>query len=539
MILSSAIISLLLIGSVISDTPDHVTSNFQIQIPASLNKPGGYEHREALFGTPPYGKSLNQPLYYADDDLCDPTVNKRKGYPVRPNDETGKMAPWPIPFILMMDRGGCSFVQKVRNAQHAGAAGVIIADNICLCTDLECNHANNNTDNTDTYYSGEICERTEPIMADDGSGGDIDISAFLIPKHDADAIKSVMMEDGQSVQVSMSWILPSPDARVEYELWTVPSEHVSKDFQLTWKDVARVFGDHVYFRPREYIYPGERMNCDFEVNREVCNSLCTNNRRYCAMDPEYDIDIGISGADVVRESLRRICIWKHYGESDGIGLTYWDYISAFASRCDSQDFFASKICVSDAMKIAKVDVDVIDRCMRDSGGTEGNNDNVFLSLEIEAQERRGVVILPTMFVNAVALRGALTDNTVISAVCAGFLEGTQPAVCDTCSLCGDKMNCVIDGHCKNGPSYAAANNGDGVTKRSFGFTLLLMSMIFGLGGYIHWKKTREDMRDQVRGVLSEYMPLEGNEKEANGGADAGRSPMDFAMPGNGTTSFLS
>ena len=65
------------------------------------------------------------------------------------------------------------------------------------------------------------------------------------------------------------------------------------------------------------------MNCDFELNREVCDSLCTNNHRYCAMDPEYDIDIGIIlGANMVRESLRRIYVWKHCGESDGIGLTY-------------------------------------------------------------------------------------------------------------------------------------------------------------------------------------------------------------------------
>jgi len=125
------------------------------------------------------------------------------------------------------------------------------------------------------------------------------------------------------------------------------------------------------------------MNCDFEVNHEVCDSLCTNNHRHCAMDSEYDIDIGISGVDVVRESLRRIYAWKHYGESDGIGLTYWDYISAFADRCDSQDFFASKDCVSDVMIIAKVDEDVIDRCIMNSGGTEKDNDNIFMGLEIE------------------------------------------------------------------------------------------------------------------------------------------------------------
>merc|ERR1719330_588245 len=101
------------------------------------------------------------------------------------------------------------------------------------------------------------------------------------------------------------------------------------------------------------------------------------------------------------------------------------------------------------------------------------------------------------------------------------------------------MNCVIDGYCKNGPSIPGGSTGDSVSKKSFGLTLLLMSTVFGLGAYIHWKKTREDMRDQVRGVLSEYMPLEGNEKEASGVADVGRSPMDFAMPANGSNSFLS
>jgi len=125
------------------------------------------------------------------------------------------------------------------------------------------------------------------------------------------------------------------------------------------------------------------MNCDFKVKREVCDSLCTNNHRSCVMDPKYDIDIGISGADVLSESLRRICVWKHYGESDGIGLTYLEYISAFADKCDSQDFFTSKDCVSDVTLIAKVDEGVIDRYIMNSGRTEKDNDNIFMGLEIE------------------------------------------------------------------------------------------------------------------------------------------------------------
>merc|ERR1740136_379518 len=510
----------LLISTVFAVTPDHVNSRLQVQIPSSLVKTDGYEHREALFGTPPYGGSINQPLYYADSDLCDATVDTRKGYPKRSKDDSGQMKPWPAPYILMMDRGGCSFVQKVRNAQHAGAAGVIIADNVCLCKDEEC-MANE---------FGSICENNEPIMADDGSGGDIDIPAFLIAKHDGDNIKKEMTDAGQNVQIEMSWTLPAPDDRVEYELWTTPAEHVSKDFQKTWKNIAKKFEDHIYFTPREYVYPGERINCLTETNREMCSSLCTNNRRYCAMDPDFDITSGVSGADVVVESLRRICIYRHYGESDGIALTYWDYISEFLERCDNKDFFANKGCLTDVMKAAKVDSDIVSRCMRDSGGTDGDNDNTFLDLEIKAQERRGVVVLPTMFVNAVALRGALSQNTVVGAVCAGFLEGTAPKICDQCAGCSNKAGCVQNGGACEGSFSNPSQKSDGVSKRSFGFTLLIICSMFGVGAYLHWKKSREDMRGEVRGILSEYMPLDNDNED-------GRSPMEFAKP-SGSNSFL-
>jgi hypothetical protein len=85
-----------------------------LQIPHALFKEGGYDHREALFGMPAYGGKIVQNVYYADSDLCDPNVDTSKGYPTRENDAgTGKMKPWPSPYILMVDRGGCTFVQKV------------------------------------------------------------------------------------------------------------------------------------------------------------------------------------------------------------------------------------------------------------------------------------------------------------------------------------------------------------------------------------------------------------------------------------------
>ena len=79
-----------------------------------MYKENGYDHRVALFGTPAYGGSIAQNVFYAQQELCDGDVDTTIGVPTRPIDpETNKMQAWPSPFILMVDRGGCTFVKKV------------------------------------------------------------------------------------------------------------------------------------------------------------------------------------------------------------------------------------------------------------------------------------------------------------------------------------------------------------------------------------------------------------------------------------------
>lgn len=502
-------------------TPDNVSSRLMIHIPHNLFKEEGYDHREALFGVPPYGGSIAQNVYYADSDLCDQDVDTRSGYPERETEggKSGKMKPWQSPYILMVDRGGCTFVQKVRNAQRSGAAGVIIADNTCLCSDSEC-----------TASNGGTCETTEPIMADDGSGADISIPSFLMFKRDADAVKDEVMQN-RPVQIEMAWSLPNPDDRVEYDLWTVPTDVVSKDFLKGFKTVAEALGQRAYFTPHMYIYDGVRSHCQGNDGENFCYNLCTNNGRYCATDPDNDLDHGISGADVVKESLRRLCIWNHYGSEDGVGSQWWDYVTEFMARCSSADYFANDDCVKDAYKHAKVEGDLIDRCMTDSGGLDKDAPNAFLDIEISSQARRGVVVVPTAFVNTAAIRGSLTPSTIFSAICAGFAQGTVPGTCTMCSQCGDPVGCIKSGgRCSMNRDGTPAKGG--VSTHTFFTTMLFITCVFGGLGAWHYKKTREEMRDQVRGILAEYMPLE----DQDAGGHMG-SPMNFAMQG-GKTSLI-
>ena len=413
------------------------------------------------------------------------------------------------------------FIQ-VRNAQRAGAAGVIIADNVCLCTDGECIKKSDNN----------ICETSEPIMADDGSGKDISIPSFLMFKVDADTLKEEM-KSNNPVQLEMAWALPTPDDRVEYDLWTVPTDPLSKPFLDDFKDIAAALGKSAYFTPHFYVYDGVRSNCEGSSGDNPCESLCTNHGRYCATDPDNDLEKGISGADVVRESLRRICIWKRYGDEDGIGTIWWDYVFHFNRLCNSEnseDFFMNEDCVKDAYRHAKVDGDAINRCMRDSGGLEQDGANAFLDLEIKASNEQGVVILPTVFVNNAALRGRLNSDNVFDAICAGFADGTKPKICSHCDKCGDPSACAkAKGVCKH---PVGRNSGGGVSNFTFVVSMLsVISVFIGLGIW-QYKRSREDMRAQVRGILAEYMPLE--DQDMNGGS----SPMDFAQRG-GTNSLVS
>ena len=272
----------------------------------------------------------------------------------------------------MVDRGGCSFVQKVRNAQRSGAAGVVIADNKCLCSDKDCVSAN---------WRDE-CQPAEPIMADDGSGGDISIPSFLMFKVDADEIKAELQAN-HMVQIEMQWALPKSDDRVEYDLWTTPSDPISKDFQRKFKALAVALGDHAYFTPHMYIYDGIKSNCQGFDGENMCFNLCTNNGRYCAADPDDDLDAGISGADVVLESLRWICIWEMVGcTDDSVGGQWWNYVTYFLERCSDPDLFINEECSKRALSFAGIDPEIINACIVGNGRVEGKskNKNVFFVL---------------------------------------------------------------------------------------------------------------------------------------------------------------
>eukprot|EP00980_Cylindrotheca_fusiformis_P008249 scaffold1736_cov127-Cylindrotheca_fusiformis.AAC.63 len=474
------------------------TSRLQVTFPNSLRSEEGFDHREALFGLPPYGGTIEQNVYYADSTLCDPNNDySHGGYPAREVDGSGKMAKWKTPFILMVDRGECDFVEKVRIAQRSGAVAVLIADNTCLCSMEDI--CQNNDD------AGAQCESTEPLMADDGSGTDITIPSFLMFKQDADPIKEAIKVNNTSVRVAMSWLLPRPDSQVEYQLWTTPKDPVSVPLLKSFREVANALAGRARFTPHMYMYDGVFAGCHDSDGNDECFGLCTNKGRYCASAATDEN--GVTGADIVEESLRRICIWNEYGK-DGVGMPWWNYIDEFLYRCDGKksSLFKNMDCIKDAMKRAEVDPDRIDKCIETAGGLE-DGQNTILDEELKNRQEAGVVILPSFFVNKAPLRGALTTGEVFEAICSAYAHGSEPTVCKSCLSCHDLHNCVAIGHCPG-----AKGSMDNVSVPVFAVSLLSVVVCFGALGFIQWRRSQNQMNEQMRQIMAEYKPIDKNQQ---------------------------
>lgn len=393
----------------------------------------------------------------------------------------------------MIDRGGCTFVKKVRNAQKAGAAAVLIADTKCVCGDNDC---------TNLLDEDESCELKAPFLGDDGSGADVSIPSFLVLKQDADIIKEEL-KSNQPVQIEMAWSMPSPDARVEYELYSTPADPQTEMFLKEFKPIAEALGDRAYFTPHYYLY-----GCPGGGDR--CRDMCTNSYRYCISGREY----GISGAGAVQETLRQLCIWKYYGAEDGIGSVWWDYVGNFRSHCipSDYDYKTHEDCTKKVYKLSNVDAGVIDQCISNSGGVDKDAPNVFLDQELEYQLRRGYLVNHAAVVNGAVVHGSLNAGNVFRAICAGFVEGSTPKICQQCFGCAGVAGCVESGgQCSSGQIMVTPNSKQAVSKHTFVIFMVLTIGILGSVGAWYRKKTRADMRDEVRGILAEYMPLEDNE----------------------------
>ena len=106
--------------------------------------------------------------------------------------------------IILIDRGECSFVTKVRNAERAGASLVVLVDN-------------------------RFENITNVVLGDDGTGTGIRIPSMLIGKEDGVTLKEFALS-GASGTLSAEFNMPDIEEKVHVELWFSSNNILALDF---------------------------------------------------------------------------------------------------------------------------------------------------------------------------------------------------------------------------------------------------------------------------------------------------------------------
>lgn len=407
---------------------------------------------------------------------------------------------------------------QARVAQNGGAAALIVMDHTCLCSDKDCEPT-------------KPCQDERPEIPDDGTGADINIPTVLVRKEAGDQFKETLEKDGVGILMELRFDYMSDPGKIDYHIWTTPTDSLSRYLirSTSLETLAGAFAEHnVIFIPHQFLYPGHiYLSCGQEHNgtagvssssgqEKACDELCTNDGRYCAIS---DLNHNISGAEIVTESLRRICIRETHQADKGV--IWWKYARSHQTQCYNHEptLFSDPKCIERVMKEAGINIHSVNDCMEKSGGTTGTAANTKLDEEILAQMRHGVVQHPWASINRRLTDKAPLPMDTLQLLC-DELE-YKPTPCHHCAWCyDDPIGCVQLGSCE----AARKRKNDKPTKnkpKGGGFwrflKVVFWTTLVGGAGYAAWLYSHSNagsvpmlsnnFRDQARGVLTDYMQL--------------------------------
>lgn len=158
--------------------------------------------------------------------------------------------------ILLVDRGECTFVTKVRNAERAGASLVVVIDNV-------------------------FENITNVIMGDDGTGTGIRIPSMLIGKDDGAKLRD-FAKTKSGATLSAEFAVKALMDKVDIELWFSSNNQEALTFIKEFDEYAQQLQGYMNFRPKYVTWgcPG----CAETYKKEECY----HDGAYCAPNHAKD-----------------------------------------------------------------------------------------------------------------------------------------------------------------------------------------------------------------------------------------------------------
>mgnify|MGYP006142520799 FL=1 len=135
---------------------------------------------------------------------------------------------------------------------------------------------------------------------------------------------------------------------LDLELWTSALVQWDTAFIADTKDIVEALYPRVTFAPHFFVQKGETFGAQHGADgcrvtnptpgRTLpCGDQCINGGRYCSKPRYLNINtVLITGAAIVEENLRQICLWSELSSQPGgagVGNLWWDYVVKFETEC--------------------------------------------------------------------------------------------------------------------------------------------------------------------------------------------------------------
>lgn len=351
----------------------------------------------------PYGHSIVGKVYY-NFDIEGPSFGCTQGdLPLITDPPKVDASP-----IVMIDRGGCSFVTKVRNVERNGGHVALIINN-----------------STEENISSIV-------MADNGKGMEVTIPGVIISKRDGDTIKEYMKQNldnkGKQPIFEVEFRMENKTNVVQYDLWYTPDQI----------EVYKLLGDFYVYQAalKEHatlnIHLVTYTHYEYDPLKEKkAYKDCLSSGKYCIRQSSIR---NIEGHEILKEGVRQKCIYN-YAYSKGEFELFWHYMQNFYIDCYLSSIFSTE-CSLLTLKNSKISINEISSCYADSFELEGNErikdyealyPNTILANEVKQKKEWYISNIPSLFVNKRQFLSSWRGEYLFEAICAGLLK--KPEYC--------------------------------------------------------------------------------------------------------------
>ena len=309
--------------------------------------------------------------------------------------------------ILIVKRGGCSFVQKARNAQRAGYSMIVIVNNM-------------------------ETEIKNVIMSDDGSGSDIYIPIVMISKNDGEKLINYLdknKSDKSKVIVEIDFAKKRGDIQaIDVKFFFSSSELRAYELFKSLTEYISQFGNQINFEP---IYVVHRSPYYNEEN-PIRTLNCVSKGKYCYFPKETTITK--DGQSIIMEDLRQKCIYEDSKKSSNL-MNYYNYMKYFHSQCLVKDGTPqfNENCAKKVL-YSMGNTANVDSCISKSFNVMNllnnlyiDNDNTILNHEYDEILKYKLTTFPSVIINNKILEGTIKETKIIKQICLEVNE--KPEFC--------------------------------------------------------------------------------------------------------------